>query len=291
MKQDKPSRTAEQMAVSRAIEARRPAEERVCDDPYAERFLPRPSRWLIAVPAVRAALPRLIERFFPGHHHYVLARTRSIDDFLAESIDPEVRQVLILGAGFDSRAYRFADRLRSARVFEVDHPATSAIKRKKVDAIFGGVPGHVALVPVDFNRDLLAEALERAGFRAGVRSIVLWEGTVPYLSAAAVDETLRFVASTCSKGSRLIFDYVVSSVIDGTCDYRGAANEHARMKRTPEPFVFGIAPENIEAFLSARGFSDVRDVGGDELRDRCFPVSRRTAYVKPWWRIVQATVR
>jgi methyltransferase (TIGR00027 family) len=279
------------MALSRAIEARWPVEERVCDDPLAERFLGRPYRWLIAAPPVRRALPALIERLFAGHHAYVLARTRYIDDFLDASLDPEVRQLLILGAGFDSRAYRFSERLRSTRVFEVDHPATSAIKREKIDAIFGGVPGHVALVPVDFNRDRLSDALDRAGFRSGVRSIVLWEGTVPYLSAAAADDTLRFLASTCCAGSRLIFDYVVASVLDGACDFRGAATEYARMKQTAEPFVFGIAPENIEAFLSARGFRDIHDIGGDELRDRCFPTSRRNAYVKPWWRIVQATVR
>ena len=245
----------------------------------------------MAARPVRDALPVLIERLFAGHHAYVLARTRYIDDFLVESLAPEVRQVLVLGAGFDSRAYRFADRLRGTRVFEVDHPATSAIKRRKVEAIFGGVPDHVALVPVDFNRDRLGDALERAGFRAGLRSIVLWEGTVPYLASAAADETLRFLASTCGPGSRLIFDYLVDSVIDGTCDYRGAATEYARMKETPEPFVFGIAPEDIEAFLSARGFGDVRDIGGDDLRDRCFPTGRRDAYVKPWWRIVHATVR
>jgi methyltransferase (TIGR00027 family) len=279
------------MAVSRAIEAHRPTEERVCDDPYAERFLARPYRWLMAAPPVRATVPMLVEQLFAGHHAYVLARTRYLDDFLLDALDPEVRQVLILGAGFDSRAYRFADRLEGTRVFEVDHPATSAIKRKKVHTTFGGVPAHVTLVPVDFNRDRLNDALARAGFRAGVRSVVLWEGTVPYLSAAAVDETLRFVASTCGAGSRLIFDYVVASVFDGTCDDRGARAEYARMKRTPEPFVFGIAPENIDTFLSARGFGGVRDIGGDALRDRCFPASRRTAYVKPWWRIVDATVR
>jgi O-methyltransferase involved in polyketide biosynthesis len=202
------------MALSRAIEARRPIGERVCDDPLAERFLGPRYRWALAIPPLRLGVPML-----------------------------------------------------------------------------GGVPSHVALVPVDFNRDRLSDALDRAGFRASGPSIVLWEGTVPYLSPEAASETLRFIASTCGAGSRLFFDYVVASVLDGTCSDRGAATEYARMKQTAEPFVFGIAPEHMGAFLSERGFRDVRDIGGDELRDRCFPMTRRNTYVKPWWRIVQATVR
>jgi methyltransferase (TIGR00027 family) len=291
MNTDRASRTAEQMALSRAIEARRPRTQRVCDDRLAERFLGRRYRWVVAAPPLRVAFPLIVERMFAGHHGYVLARTRYLDDFLLASLTPDVGQIVILGAGFDSRAYRFADRLANRRVFEVDHPATSTIKREKVAAILRDVPANVSFVPVDFDRDRLGDALARAGFRTDVATIVLWEGTVPYLSASGVDDTLEFVASSCPAGSRLIFDYVVSSVLDGTCEFRGAANEYARMKQTPEPFVFGIAPENVASFLAARGFRDVHDIGGDELRARCFPRDRRETYVKPWWRIVHAVVR
>ena len=289
MKATRSSKTAAQMAVSRAIEARRPPSERICDDPFAERFLDRGFRWLIAARPLRDAIPGLIERRFAGHHHYVLARTRYFDDFLTEALTADVRQLVILGAGFDSRAYRFSDRLRDVRVFEVDHPATSSVKRGKLAAILGSVPPNVALVAVDFDRDTVGERLADAGYRADRLTVFLWEGTVPYLTAAGVDETLRFIA-TGAAGSRLIFDYIVAGVLDGSCRMRGAAAERAHMLRTPEPFVFGIAPTEIATFLTVRGFSNVHDAGADELKARTFPASRRAAYVKPWWRIVHATV-
>jgi methyltransferase (TIGR00027 family) len=289
MKASRSSKTAAQMALSRALETRAPAGARICEDPLAERFLDRRYKLLLARP-VRGGVAWLIERLFPGHHHYVLARTRTFDDFLSEQLAAGARQLVILGAGYDSRAYRFASQLRDVAVFEVDHPATSRAKRAKLEAILGAVPAHVRFVPVDFNRDRLDQRLVDSGYRADLRSIFLWEGTVPYLTADAVDDTLRFVAASAS-GSKLIFDYVLRSVLDGTCDLRGAATEHSRMRRTPEPFVFGIAADDVTRFLTERGFTDVSDAGGDELKAHGFPPQRKGAYVKPWWRIVHATVK
>lgn len=290
MNPSRASRTAAQMALSRAIEAREPPDARICDDPLAERFLDRRERLLVAARPVRRAIVALIERLFAGHHHYVLARTRYFDDFLARRLEPGVGQLVILGAGFDSRGYRFASRLRDVAVFEVDHPATSRLKRAKLEGILGAIPEHVRLVPVDFNREDLGARLADGGFRTDRRTLFLWEGTTPYLSAAAVDETLRFVVGRSAPGSRLIFDYVLRSVLDGRCELRGAATELARMKATAEPFTFGIAAESIADFLGARGFDDVRDAGGDELKVT-FPRGRRAAYVKPWWRIADARVK
>jgi methyltransferase (TIGR00027 family) len=290
MNPSRASRTAARMALSRAIETREPPRARICDDPFAERFLDRRERVLIAARPSRRAIVALIERLFAGHHHYVLARTRYFDDFLASNLEPSVRQLVILGAGFDSRAYRFANRLHETAVFEVDHPATSGRKRAKLEAIFGRVPAGVHLAPVDFDREDLGAALARHGFRTGQPTLYLWEGTVPYLSAAAVDETLRFVVDSSAPGSRVILDYVLRSVLDGRCDFRGAATELARMRQTSEPFTFGIDAEKIADFLGSRGFHDVRDAGGEQLK-ASFPAERRGAYVKPWWRIAYATVQ
>jgi methyltransferase (TIGR00027 family) len=218
----------------------------------------------------------------------VLLRTRYIDDFLAEQLVPEVQQLVILGAGFDSRAYRFRDRLHDVAVFEVDHPATSRSKISAVRRILGSAPSHVTYVPVDFDRESLATRLADAGYRSEQRTVFLWEGTTPYLTAEAVDSTLGFIASHSRAGSVVLFDYIVRSVLDGTCRLRGARNEHERMKRTAEPFVFGLAEGEAAGFLEKRGFCDVRDTAGDELRERY--LGDRAAYVKLWWRIVHATV-
>jgi methyltransferase (TIGR00027 family) len=287
MRADRSSRTAAQVALSRAIEARRPEAERICFDPMAEQFLDARYRPFLVGP-LRGAAVAVIERLFAGHHHYVLVRTRYIDDFLTGSVEG-AQQLVILGAGFDSRAYRLVHRLRGITCYEVDHPATSQKKRALIERTAGACHAGVVHVPVDFGRDQLDEALERSGYRADRRTIFLWEGVTPYLTAEAVDDTLRFVANRSAPGSRLLFDYVLDTVVAGTCELRGAREEHAKMRRTPEPFRFGLAPAAIADFLERRGFRDVVDAGAEEL-GRYLVGDRRDAYVKPWWRIVHAVV-
>src|SRR5579859_3669568 len=120
MKASRSSTTAEQMALSRAIETRKPPADRICSDEFAERFLGGKYKWLLSARLLRDAGERLIEALFTGHHYYVIARTRYFDEVLKECLADQPEQVVVLGAGFDSRAYRFAERLRSVSVFEVD---------------------------------------------------------------------------------------------------------------------------------------------------------------------------
>src|SRR5689334_11415765 len=131
MNRTRASKTAMQMAVSRAIEARTPERDRICNDTLAWSMLDRRERLLLSTGIARRAIVRLIERLFAGHHHYVLARTRFIDRFLLHNLDG-IEQLVVLGAGFDSRAYRFARELQMVPVFEVDHPATSQLKRDRL---------------------------------------------------------------------------------------------------------------------------------------------------------------
>jgi methyltransferase (TIGR00027 family) len=277
------------MALSRAVEARRPATQRICFDPLAENFVDRIYRLLLVARPLRVGIERMIERLFPGHHNYVLVRTRYLDDFLSEQLTRGALQLVILGAGYDSRAYRFADRLGDVKVFEVDHPATSRSKQTRVARALGATPANVHYVAVDFNRDSLHDKLAESGYRNDRRTIVLWEGTTPYVSGTGVDETLRFIAG--NPGSVVIFDYILESVVAGTCTMRGARNERDKMSATSEPFVFGIAAEKIEAYLSARGFRDVVDIGAEQLSERFMRGDRPSRYIKPWWRIVHATVK
>lgn len=288
MKASKSSKTAAQMALSRAIESRRPEAERICFDPWAERFLDPAYRMLLVGRPLRAGVVKLIDALFPGHHGYVLVRTRYIDELLGQALTEGAQQVVLLGAGFDSRPYRFADRLAGAAVFEVDHPATSAMKRAKVQRLLGAAPDHVTYVPVDFDRDALDASLERSGYRRDRQTTFIWEGTTPYLSAEGVDATLRFIATKGAPGSTVVFDYILASVLDASSASPDARREYEKMKRTDEPFVFGIAPEHIETFLSERGYSHVVDVGSEELSARFVRPTGRAVTIKPWWRIAHA---
>lgn len=289
MKGSRSSKTAEQIALSRAIETRKAPQERICFDPFAERFLGGKYKLPLFARLLRDGAEKLIESLFAGHHYYVIARTRYFDDFLQQRLADSPEQLVILGAGYDSRAYRFADRLGKVAVFEVDHPATSAAKKLKVQGVLGDVKNDVIYVPVDFNLEHLADKLRQSGYKDKCKTIFLWEGVTPYLSAEAVDEVLQFILSSGDRGSAVLFDYVVKSLLDGTCGMRGARNEFNKMSRSAEPLTFGIVEGEAPSFLTARGFRDVVDVGSAELKAKYFG-EYQDRHVKPWWRIVHATV-
>ncbi len=239
---------------------------------------------------LRDAVEGLIERRFAGHHYYVIARTRYFDDLLEQRLAGGAEQLVILGAGYDSRPYRFADRLGGVQVFEVDHPATSTVKQAMVGALFGEMPANVAYVAVDFTVDKLADRLLGCGYCTTRPTIFLWEGVTPYLDLAAVDEVLGFVMASAAAGSAIVFDYILRSVVEGTCTLRGAANEFAKMSRTSEPLTFGIDEGQAPAFLASRGFQNVDDVGAQELISRYFDPHGKHRYIKPWWRMISGEV-
>jgi methyltransferase (TIGR00027 family) len=154
-----------------------------------------------------------------------------------------------------------------------------------------GIAPHITYVPVDFNADTLAERLTESGFLRGARTVFLWEGVTPYLDATAVDSTLEFMRSYGAPGSVVIFDYILRSVVEGGCEMRGAQNEADKMRKTDEPLTFGIPEGEAPAFLSARGFRGVIDIGAEELKRTYFATTdSETRYVKPWWRIARAVV-
>src|SRR6516164_1998513 len=290
MKATRSSATAEQMALSRAIETRKPAAERICCDPLAERFLGTKYRMLLWGRPFRDVVEGLIEQRFAGHHYYVIARTRYFDDVLQQRLAAGAEQLVILGAGYDSRPYRFADRLAGVQVFEVDHPATSAAKQAKVGSLLGKIPANVAYVAVDFTVDKLADKLLGRGYLTTRPTVFLWEGVTPYLNLEAVDEVLGFVVASAAAGSVILFDYVLRSVVEGTCTLRGAANEFAKMSRTSEPLTFGIDEDQAPAFLASRGLQNVVDVGTQELISRYFDPHGKHRYIKPWWRMISGEV-
>jgi methyltransferase (TIGR00027 family) len=289
VKADRSSATAEQMALSRAIETRKPPGEWVCYDPLAQRFLSAKYRMLLLGRPLRDAVESLIERRFAGHHYYVIARTRCFDDFLQEQLAAGAEQVVILGAGYDSRPYRFAELLSGVGVFEVDHPATSALKQAKIHQLLGTPPANIAYVPVDFTTDNLADRLPQFGYRRELRTVFLWEGVTPYLDLQAVDEVIRFAAHP-GTGSAIIFDYILRSVVEGTCLLRGAQNEFTKMSRTSEPLTFGFPEGEASTFLAERGFGNVVDLGASELTSRYFDQFGKKRYIKPWWRIVSGEI-
>jgi methyltransferase (TIGR00027 family) len=272
MRAGQPSRTARQNALFRALEARRPAADRVADDPLAVKFL-SPEFQVLAtvarVPPARRLIESVIDRRWPCVRGGVVARTRLIDEAIVVAL-PKVQQVLILGAGFDSRAYRLAQ-LRDVAVFEVDHPATQAAKRGILRRGSVRIPANVRFVPVEFGADNPATELAAGGFASGAATLVLWEGVTNYLDAASVDATFCFLASAIAPGSPVLFTYVDRAMLDGPEAFEGATTTLRAVRRVGEPLTFGLNPEQVPGYLRDRGLELESDTVVRDAAERFYP--------------------
>lgn len=252
------STTARYTAMARALETVRPR-PRLFEDQYAARFLGiRLFATLAAIPPFGRAIERSIDRRFPrGHRANAVLRTRVIDDWVADVLLDGVTQVVLLGAGLDSRAYRLPA-MRDVLVFEVDHPETLGVKQALVDRhVRPDHRGHVRFVSVDLLHDSLDEALRSAGFEIA-RTAVVWEGVTSYLDVASVDATVRWFSRNTTTGSRLIFTYLDACAIHGA---DGGSTELADTFRgVGEPMTFGLRPGEVAGFLADRGLELIEDL-------------------------------
>lgn len=255
----RPSTTAQAVALYRALEYRRPAEERIVSDPYAELFLTTATRGLLPPLTLAAPIRDLAARHeLGGLSTYVLCRHRFIDEHLLAS---DAEQIVVLGAGYDSRAYRFASGLAGRCVYEVDLPPLSRRKAATIAAHqsqFGR--GAYVRVEIDFRRQKLTDVLPASGFVRAAPTFVVWEGVAPYLDAAAVDGALTALRELCGAGSVLAMD-----MWDGT----GGPGPLAPLRRLGaraialigEPVTFGAPPQGMHRILARHGFamSDLAD--------------------------------
>jgi methyltransferase (TIGR00027 family) len=193
----------------------------------------------------------------PGPRPSAVARTRFIDDAVTRWAD-ECEQLVLLGAGFDTRAHRLPA-AGSLRTFEVDHPATQA-RKIAIVAGEGLDTRRVMYVPVDFERDRLDVELLADGFDPARPSIFVWEGVTNYLTESAVDATLAVVRTLAAPGSVLVFTYVHAGVLDGTVEFPEAVRWVHNVQRAGEPWTFGFLPERVPEHLRERGFDVVTDV-------------------------------
>lgn len=248
------------------MERRRAPHERVLDDPWAERFLGPLLTTALFGAKLSGDLGLAAERYFPGLSAYIVARHRFIDDALRAA--GPIDQLVLLGAGYDTRAYRFADQLRGARVFEVDHPATSARKATIVGELAADLPAvDLTRVEVDFETQALDERLLAHGFARGARTFVVWEGVSMYLTRRAIEGTFDLLHGLTGPGSRVAMDFWF--LLDAP-DVRATAHrlEPHLLSFLGEPITFGIHPEDVGGFLERRRFrvAELADAAALESR-------------------------
>jgi methyltransferase (TIGR00027 family) len=188
---------------------------------------------------------------------------------------------VILGAGFDSRAYRMQIG-PNVRVFEVDHPSTQAMKR----AVLGPVPAYVTYAPIDFVREPLDDVLRAAGLQPRARTLFLWEGVSNYLDAQSVDATLRFIGRV---GSGLLFTYVDRAMLDGSASFDDAPAALRYVRKLGEPFTYGLDPAAIVPYMAERGLDVLEDLPLSVAAERYY-VGRRPK-VSAYYHVLRARCR
>jgi methyltransferase (TIGR00027 family) len=256
---DHASRTAEITAAMRAAETHMPADLRLFDDPYAEAFLTRPAlRMATKLTGPTRVFHRAFDRRYGGmniEHHL---RHRFYEDELAEAHRRGVRQIVLVGAGYDSLSVRRA--FEGATIFEVDSPYTQARKRKVLADIAARPLTAVEYVPCDFETDSLSERLTAGGFDRGAACFAIWMGVSYYLTRQACEATLRDLAALSRHRSQLVYDYMGAEVIDGTTAHVGARNAAAAVAKRGEPYKLGFADGEVVAFTERFGYEVERQL-------------------------------
>ncbi|MEO6079432.1 MAG: SAM-dependent methyltransferase [Steroidobacteraceae bacterium] len=264
------SKTAIWVCAARAIGSREPDPAIRNPDILAEKLLGDPSQLDLDHPVIDAlgksyeAAMQEIE--VANTVRAMTERTRFIDQALERAVSAGISQCLIVGAGYDSRAYRYRELLGHVRIFEVDRTQTSAFKRSRVDAALGGPPANLTYVAVDLERDALPDALARQGYDLSLPTFVVMEGVTMYVQEEALRATFRFVAAH-EPGSSVVFDFATRAMIDGmkAIDIqklppaaRPSFEKFLEMIRN-EPWVFGIPMGTEKEFLAEVGL-DLREM-------------------------------
>jgi len=265
------------VAAARALGAREPDPAARNPDYLAERLLGDTARYDLDLPVIHAlagSYDEAMENFeIAGTVCAMIVRARFIDETLERAVAAGAKQLLILGAGFDSHAYRFESLLRDIAVYEVDQPGTQAWKRERVAAVVGAVPGNLRYVAVDFATEDLGTVLRRQGYDFSQRTFVIMEGVTMYLDEPALRRTFELLA-THPAGSSVVFDFVSSVLLDMIRGMnlsvlppqaRAFAERFLHLTRD-EPWQFGFPFRAERKFLEELGFAagEILPVRGDD---------------------------
>ena len=263
-------------------------------DYLAEIFLPDNQRELLKTPALRAWA---IKQQPPGMYTYLIARTFYFDHIVEQALRENIPQIVILGTGYDSRAYRFKNMIKGTRIFELDTQPTLQHKKELLLQADIPIPKNVIFVPIDFNKDTFEEVFLRAGYDKNQKTLFIWEGVVYYLEPEAVDTTLRFIKANSPAGSTVCFDYTSSYYgIEGApLTNLIELGDFMKANFPNEPSsLWTIEAGEINSFLSDRGYKiiDHLQAKKDEIQSKYFKYrdSLSVGCVPAVFGLVQATV-
>lgn len=216
-------------------------------------------------------------------------RGRYAEDCLAEGVKQGVRQYMVLGAGLDTFAYRQPEWGSSLRIYEVDHPLTQQEKRERLKAAGIAVPANLRFVPIDFERQGIAEALGSSDFAWEERTVCSWMGVTQYLTAEALEATFRFVLGLAA-GSEIVSSYIVTDDVIPAEEVAGLAEAARQTAEVGEPWLTRLRPADLAGKLRSMGFSRVIPLAPEEAHRRYFEKRRDGLRERSGEQLMRATV-
>jgi methyltransferase (TIGR00027 family) len=280
-------RTALGAATCRLIEQYQPEETRLFNDPVVKELVGTPIRFLMQFASMRHLTVKQTDAVAKGIYGAQICRTRYIDDAVQASLSQGIGQLVILGAGLDTRPYRLPA-IERVKVFEVDLPVVQNDKKKKVQKHFGRLPDHVTFIPIDFDTQTLEAVFAGTAFDPSMPAVFIWEGVTQYVTEEAIRRTLAFVGKS-APGSTLLFTYVLKSIIERRSDIPGA-DRMMDVVAQNAPWIFGLEPSSIPAFLNPFHLSLIADVGNADYQEKYLKPLGRNLVVSEGERIVHAIV-
>jgi methyltransferase (TIGR00027 family) len=291
-KEQKPSGTALFTTLTRAIAYEECNDGNLGRDCFAGVFLPFHIRMLLKSTALRTKLKHTIPC---GMYEYMLSRTAYFDDVFEGALKKNAPQIVILGAGYDTRAYRFARVIKDTKIIELDAPLIQAGKRQRLRRARIPVHDNVLFASTNFDAEPLGVALEKAGYRRNENCLFLLEGLVYYLKPESVDAMLGFIGGNRSAENTVVFDYILSVPFHKITDYYGATELFLNhIKKFPdEKGGFFIEEDAMTAYLAQRGLhiADTMNNRDMETRFLSHTVGLATSRVTGWFRFVAATTQ
>ena len=262
------SRTAAWTCVSRAASSLESDSHYRSDDHIALLLVPTFLKLLLHIPLFRRFYSQVIAP--KGIYEYTIARTRYIDAIFKEVLAEGFDQILIFGAGFDTRALRFQTETGDTKISELDVPITQKAKLDQYAKRGLSIPANVEFISINFDKESLSEKLEEAGFGRGGRSLFVLEGLLMYLQSESVDETFKVIEEFAGEGSVVVFDYVRASVLRQEGSYYGEREIVKSVSKAGERWYFGIEERELEGFLKKYGLRVSEHKDAQELEQMYF---------------------
>ena len=266
--EEKPSETALFAALRRAIAHKEYQNDRLGPDYLADIFLPPHFRFFLKFKKVRENTK--LNEALPGLTEYMIARTAYFDQLFVEALSNGTPQIVLLGAGYDSRAYRYSAINRGTTIYELDITPTQNRKKDCLAKARIDIPPQIKFVPINFKEESIQETLEKAGFSPQEKTLFLWEGVSYYLNAESVGETLAVVSQASHQGTSIAFDYTISVPKEKLDQHFGVREFSQTMKEHhgAEELLFSIEEGTTELFLGQRGLKILDHLDNNEIEEK-----------------------